>query len=173
MQGQQVDVVGRCDQRIGANIDGCVVVAGVQPLHRLVKMLFKCGHRLWEAVLVGGRHAGDILVGGRHVEDILVGGRHAGDSASSQLAILAAAPVVATLGFLLGVARALARDTQAHPGHGVAARLGYGLPAFGTVVQARALRQSVTGAPDRILDGRVDLILNRTIFCEPTGHTAF
>lgn len=96
-----------------------------------------------------------------------------GDKTSSELAILAAAPVVAAHRFLFRVPFGLARDAQAHARHRNASRLGNGFAAFRTVVEACSLWQAFTRTADRVLDSCVDLVLNCTIFCEPSGHAAF
>jgi hypothetical protein len=56
----------------------------------------------------------------------------------------------------------LTSDTQSYAGDGFAARFGYFLVTFGAVTQAFADRNLVTRPLDRILDGRVDLVLYRT-----------
>jgi hypothetical protein len=91
--------------------------------------------------------------------------------ALAQLTVLAAATVIAAYRFFLRVAFRLTSDTQAHTGNRLAPGFWYGFAAFGTVTQASAMRQSVTRAPDGILDRCIDLILYRAVFCEATSHS--
>src|SRR3546814_2561592 len=88
---------------------------------------------------------------------------------SAQLAVLAATAVVAAgRGFVLRITRLLAVHAQAHPGHGLAPRLGDFHVALLTTTQAGPLRQLAAHSLDRVLDGRVDLVLDGAIAC-PTG----
>src|SRR5690606_8943382 len=100
-------------------------------------------------------------------------GRLACPCRSTQLAVLAAAPVVAAGGrALLGVARLLALHAQAYAGHGLAPRLGDPGVALLAVLQPGTLWNLAAHALDRVLDGRVDLVLHCAIAC-PTGcHVA-
>src|SRR5690606_4061507 len=91
-----------------------------------------------------------------------------GHPASAQLAVLAAAAVVAGRRRFLAVQRFLARHAQAHAGHGLAPRLGDRRVAFLAVRQARTLRQAAARALDRVLDGRVDLVLHCGV-ARPSG----
>src|SRR3546814_1407156 len=78
---------------------------------------------------------------------------------SAQLAVLAATAVVAAgRGFVLRITRLLAVHAQAHPGHGLAPRLGDFHVALLTTTQAGPLRQLAAHSLDRVLDGRVDLV---------------
>src|SRR5690348_1682310 len=88
--------------------------------------------------------------------------------ASTQLAVLAAAPVVAAEGLFLRIARALAGDAQAHAGHSLAPRFRNRRVAFLTMFQARPRTTFAARARHRISDGRVNLFLHGAFFC-PTG----
>src|SRR5690606_33499223 len=87
---------------------------------------------------------------------------------AAQLAVLAAASVVAAVGTLLALLRFLAADAQAHPRHGLAPRRWNRSVALLAARAARALRQLAARALDRILHGGVDLVLHRAIAC-PSG----
>src|SRR5579885_407165 len=71
-------------------------------------------------------------------------------SGSTQLRVLAAAPIVAAEHALLRVARALAFDAQPHAGHGLAARRRNRRAAFGATFQARAFAAPAARARDRV-----------------------
>src|SRR6187399_1385437 len=83
----------------------------------------------------------------------------------AQLAVFAAATVVAGERCLFLVLVGLARHAQAHAGHGLAPSLGYLRVAFLAALQTRALRGLVTHALDRILDRRIDLVLHGAVAC--------
>src|SRR5688572_30129870 len=87
---------------------------------------------------------------------------------STQLAILAATPVVAAHTALLAVVLLLARHAQAHPRHGLAPRFRNLRIAFLATRQPRSFRQPAANAFDSILDRGVDLVLHRAIAC-PSG----
>src|SRR5262249_15625932 len=89
---------------------------------------------------------------------------------SAQLAVLAGAPVVAAERLLFAVVRFLARYAQTHARHRAAARLGNQRLAFLAMSQARAFRHAAAGALDRVLDRRVDLILNGVVAGPTGGH---
>lgn len=95
---------------------------------------------------------------------------NAQSAVSAQLAVFASAPVVAADADRLLVVLALARDTQAHAGHGTAPCFGNCDIAFFTVFEALATWQAGTGSRDSILDGCVDLVLHCTVFCETASH---
>src|SRR5690606_27261898 len=86
----------------------------------------------------------------------------------AELAVLAAASVVAGAGLLLPVGRFLARHAEAHAGQRLAPRLRDRRVALLAVAQARTLRQAAARTLDRVLDGRVDLFLNRVV-ASPSG----
>src|SRR5687768_10041007 len=98
----------------------------------------------------------------------LAGRTNAG--ASAQLAVLAAAAVVAGGAGLFAIERLLAGDTQAHAWHRLAPRLGNGRAALLAMRQPRPPRQLAAGALDRILHGRVDLVLHRVVACPARCH---
>src|SRR5690606_27190792 len=86
----------------------------------------------------------------------------------AELAVLAAPAVVAAFRALLGIARFLAGHAQAHAGHGLAARFGDRGIAFLAVRQPRPLAKLAARALDRVLDGGVDLVLDRAV-TRPSG----
>src|SRR5271165_6674358 len=83
--------------------------------------------------------------------------------ASSQLAVFAAAPVVAAELRDIAIVLELAGNAEAHTGD----RDSAGLGDFGVAVRAarqrRSLRQLALDAADRVLDRRVDLLLHRPV----------
>src|SRR6185312_15863232 len=92
------------------------------------------------------------------------------DNRSPQLTIFTAAPVIAAeprfvpiLGVLAGQAEPDARD-------GIAARLRNLGSAFGAVCKAGSSRQTALRTADRVLHGRVDLLLHRALFCPTRRH---
>src|SRR3546814_19950500 len=89
---------------------------------------------------------------------------------SAQLAVLAAAAVVAAgRGFVLHITRLLAVHAQAYAGHGLAPRLWDFPVALLTATQAGPLRPLAAHSLDRVLDGRVDLVLDGALAC-PLAH---
>src|SRR5690349_11732221 len=96
--------------------------------------------------------------------------RIAARAALAQLAVLAAAAVVAADRALLLVLRILAGHAQAHAGHRLAACLGDRRLALLAVAQARPLRQLAARALDRVLHGRVDLVLYGAVAGPTDGH---
>src|SRR6185437_6581640 len=87
---------------------------------------------------------------------------------SPQLAVLAAPAVVATLRLFLFVVRLLTVHAQPYARHCLTPRQGNWRVAFLTVFQTRALAQLAPRAGNRIVDGGVDLVLDRAI-SGPTG----
>src|SRR3569833_538508 len=94
---------------------------------------------------------------------------HANPRPLPQLAVLAAAPIVAAelQGFL--VVRLLARHAQSHAWHGVAPCLWDRGSTMLAVRCSRALGQAALSPADAVLHGRVDLILNCAV-AGPTGR---
>src|SRR5688572_368856 len=88
----------------------------------------------------------------------------------TELAVLAAASVIAGEPRLLLVMRFLAGDAQAHTGDGLASRFGNLRTAFLAMRQARSLRQLAANALDRVLDGGVDLVLHGAVACPASCH---
>src|SRR5690606_31490046 len=89
---------------------------------------------------------------------------------SAQLAVLAAAAVVAAERGLLAVRRFLAGDAQAHARHGLAARLRNRCVALLAMRTAGTLRQPAARPLDPVLDGGVDLFLHRAVAGPTGGH---
>ena len=85
-----------------------------------------------------------------------------------QLAVLAAAAVVARILDNFAIGDFLAGHAQPHARDRLAARCGNLRAALGARLERRPGRQPTLGALDRILHGRVDLILDRAFF-RPTG----
>ena len=81
----------------------------------------------------------------------------------AELAVLAAAAVVAADAAVFRIVRFLAIDAEAHARDGLAPRLGNLRVAFLAARQARALGNAAARALDRVLDGRVDLVLHRAV----------
>src|SRR5690606_23168876 len=91
--------------------------------------------------------------------------------ASAKLAVLAAAAVdAATTFFTIGCG--LAGHTQTHAGNGLAPRLRDRLVALFAVGQPRPLAQPAARARDRVLDGRVDLVLYGSVSRPTRCHGA-
>src|SRR5215510_7443349 len=90
----------------------------------------------------------------------------------AQLAILAAATVVAGKVGGVPIVTLLAGDAKAHAGYCGPARLRY----CGTTVRALAegltLRQAALGPTYAVLDGRVDLLVDRVVSCPAGSHVA-
>src|SRR5690606_8599026 len=93
-----------------------------------------------------------------------------GPAGSAQLAVLAAAAVVAAAGLLIALAGFLAGAAQAHARHRLAPRLGDRRGAFLAARAAGTLRQLAARALDPVLHGRVDLILHRAVARPARGH---
>src|SRR5688500_7723786 len=89
---------------------------------------------------------------------------------SAELAVFAAAAVVAGEAGLLLVAGFLADDAEAHAGDGLAACLWNLRIAFLAAHQAGSLRELAAHALDRILDGGVDLVLYSAVAGPACGH---
>src|SRR3954466_1287336 len=89
---------------------------------------------------------------------------------SAQLAVLAAAPVVAGVVHGLLVRGFLASEAQSHARNGLAPRLRDLRSALGAGFQRRPARQLALGTLDRVLDGGIDLILHRPFFRPARGH---
>src|SRR5690606_659350 len=88
----------------------------------------------------------------------------------TQLAVLAAAPVVAGGGTFGAVQGILAGHAQAHAGQRLAARGRDRLVAFLAVARARPARELAARTLDRVVDGRVDLVLHRVVACPARCH---
>jgi hypothetical protein len=89
---------------------------------------------------------------------------------SPKLTVLAAAPVIAAelrSGAVMGI---LARQAQAYPRDGILARFWDLGSALGAVGQARTLGQSALRAANRILHGRVNLLLYSAFLCPTRSH---
>src|SRR5690606_16751696 len=92
-------------------------------------------------------------------------------SDSAQLAVLAAAPVVAAVGLLLlALFGLLAADAQAHARHRLATGLGDRRVAFLAALPAGPLRQLAAGALDRVLHRCLDLFVPRAVACPARCH---
>lgn len=89
---------------------------------------------------------------------------------SAQLAVLAAAAVVAAELRLFPIVLGLAVDAQAHAGNRPAPRLGDRRVALFAMGQALATGQLAARTSDGILDRAVDLFLHRTVVRPPAGH---
>src|SRR6185312_7724170 len=90
----------------------------------------------------------------------------------AQLAVLAAAAVVARKMGGVPIFTLLARDAEAHAGHGDPARLGYCGATVRTLAERFSLRQATLGPTYPVRDGRVDLLVDRIISCPARGHVA-
>src|SRR6185312_14754511 len=88
----------------------------------------------------------------------------------AQLAVLAAAAVVARERLLVAVVRFLAIDAQPHAGHGLAPRLGDLRVALLAMREASPARQLAARALDGVVDRRVDLVLNGAVAGPACGH---
>lgn len=88
----------------------------------------------------------------------------------AQLAVLAAAPVVAAGVHLRFVMSGLAGDAQAYPRDGLAACLGNGAVAFLAMAQAVTARQTAARALHGVFDAGIYLLLYRSVLCPSTGH---
>src|SRR5690606_1919530 len=88
---------------------------------------------------------------------------------SAQLAVLAAAAVVAGEAGFFPVLRGLAGHAQAHAGYRAAPRLGARRDAFMEAFQAGPLGQARAGALGPVLDGRIDLIVDGVV-AGPSGR---
>jgi len=89
---------------------------------------------------------------------------------STQLAILAAAAIVAAERDLFLVVRFLAGHAETDAGNRLPPCLRDFLTAFLTVEQAGAFRQLAAGALDAVLDGGVDLVLNGAVMRPAGSH---
>src|SRR4051812_30127166 len=88
----------------------------------------------------------------------------------AELAILAAAPVVAGYRHVAPVCHFLAGDAQPHARQRRAARLGNLRAAFLAMFEAWPRRQIAAGALDGVLDAGLDLLLYRAFMCPARGH---
>src|ERR1044072_3638300 len=82
---------------------------------------------------------------------------------STQLAVLAATPVVSAERVLLAVVRFLAIDAEPHAGHGLAARFGNRRLARFAMRAALPARNAAARALHRVVDGRIDLVLHSAV----------
>src|SRR5579862_4322255 len=92
--------------------------------------------------------------------------------ALAQLAVLAAAAVVAREVGGIAVVTLLAADTKAHAGYCRSARLRYCSTTVRTLVERLTLRQSALSATYAVLDGRADLLVDRVVSCPACSHVA-
>src|SRR5690606_17389205 len=95
---------------------------------------------------------------------------HARACSSAQLAVLAAAPVVAAVFLFVALFGFLAGDAQPYPGHGLPARLRNRRIALLATQARRPLRQLAARTLDAVLHGRVDLVLHRAVTRPARGH---
>src|SRR6516225_12301129 len=91
----------------------------------------------------------------------------------AQLAVLAAAAVVAGKVGAVPIVTLLAGDAKAHPGYCGLARLRYGGTTSRTLAEGLTLRQAALGPTYAVLDGRVDLLVDRVVSCPAGSHVAF
>jgi hypothetical protein len=89
---------------------------------------------------------------------------------SSELTILASAPVKAATIHQFFIKFFLAPNTQTHAGYRLATGFGDRCTTFFTPGQALTTRQTTAGALHGILNGRVDLILHCTVAAPTTCH---
>src|SRR5699024_11010488 len=93
-----------------------------------------------------------------------------GAGRSTELTVLAAATIVAAVGAMFAVMVFLAGDTQTHAGHGFAPRLGDGFVAFFAMGETGSAAHLAAHALDRILYGRVDLVVDGVVAGPAGGH---
>src|SRR6516162_7233347 len=90
----------------------------------------------------------------------------------AQLAVLAAAAVVAGKVGAVPIVTLLAGDAKAHPGYCGLARLRYGGTTGRTLAEGLTLRQAALGPTYAVLDGRVDLLVDRVVSGPASSHVA-
>src|SRR5690242_18307421 len=90
----------------------------------------------------------------------------------AQLAVLAATAVVARKVGAVPIVTLLAGDAKAHAGYCGLARLRYCGTTVRTLAQGLTLRQTALGPTYAILDGRVDLLVDRVVSCPARSHVA-
>src|SRR6516162_10058955 len=91
----------------------------------------------------------------------------------AQLAVLAAAAVVAgRVGSGAPIVTLLAGDAKAHAGYCGPARLRYCGTTVRTLAKGLTLRQAALGPTYAVLDGRVDLLVDRVVSCPASSHVA-
>src|SRR6516225_1550760 len=88
----------------------------------------------------------------------------------AQLAVLAAAAVVAGKVGAVPIVTLLAGDAKAHPGYCGLARLRYGGTTGLTLAEGLTLRQASLGPTYAVLDGRVDLLVDRVVSGPASSH---
>jgi hypothetical protein len=94
----------------------------------------------------------------------------ADSSMSAQLAVLAAAAVVSAEPLDFTIVSVLTLHAQSDAWYRVAPRLRNRCPATRTVRSAGTIRQPTFGAQDSVLDGCIDLFLNRAFARPPSCH---
>jgi hypothetical protein len=92
------------------------------------------------------------------------------DRALAQLAVFAAAAVIASERSGFAVLGGLASDAQSDAGHGLPSCFGNGGDAAQTMRCRRPRQQSLLRPEDSVLHGRVDLILYRAVAGPPCRH---
>jgi hypothetical protein len=91
---------------------------------------------------------------------------------SAQLAVLAPAPVVPAESRQVAILRILAGKAQSDASDRISARLWNFGSALGAMSQAGTLGQTTLRAIDRIRHRRVNLLLNRALFCPACSHAS-
>jgi hypothetical protein len=89
-----------------------------------------------------------------------------------QLAVLAATAVVPGNRFPMLVGLRLARDTEPDAWNGFPARKRDRCTTLLASLEAFTFGQCTLYSFDRVLDGRIDLFLYRTVFCESACHSS-
>src|SRR5699024_3111923 len=92
------------------------------------------------------------------------------NAVSTQLAVLAAAPVVAAKSGMFAVERFLARQAQAHARHGPAPGLGNRIATFLAMRRGRSLAHLAARTLDRVLDGGINLVVDGVVAGPAGGH---
>ncbi len=90
--------------------------------------------------------------------------------ASSQLTVLASTTVIAAHCLCVDILFRLAGYTQADTRNSFAPRRRNLFVALFTVAQAFAAQHLVSHPFDRIIDARIDLILNSSVLCKTASH---
>jgi hypothetical protein len=88
----------------------------------------------------------------------------------AQLAVLATAAVVSGEVGGVPIVTLLAGDAKAHAGYCSSARLRYFRTTVCTLTERVTLRQSALSSPYAVLDGRVDLLIDRIVSCPASSH---
>ena len=90
----------------------------------------------------------------------------------AQLAVLAAAAVVAGKMGGVPIVTLLAGDAKAHTGNCGPARLGYCGTTIRTLAEGLTLREAALGPTYAVLYGRVNLLVDRVVSCPAGSHLA-